>query len=98
MDLEAIEMLVRDSMHRVRAVALERLLAAPEPQFTTIPCDCGHLAQYQEKRSQTFVDGCLVGFDGNAPITCVLIATKVSAHATGNWMWSAQNAHLVCAA
>ena len=31
-DLEAVEMLVRDSMHRAGAAALERLLSMPAPQ------------------------------------------------------------------
>lgn len=51
-DLEAIEMLVRDSMHRAGAVALERLLAMPEPTFSKTSCGCGHTAQYQEKRAK----------------------------------------------
>jgi hypothetical protein len=49
-DLEAIEMLIRDSMHRAGATALERLLAMPVPQRSKISCGCGHTAQYHEKR------------------------------------------------
>ena len=49
-DLEAIEILIRDSMHRAGATALERLLAMPVPQRSKISCGCGHTAQYHEKR------------------------------------------------
>jgi hypothetical protein len=51
-DFEAIEMLVRDSMHRAGAMTLERLLAMPEPTFSKTSCGCGHTAQYQEKRAK----------------------------------------------
>lgn len=49
-DLEAMEMLVRDSMHRAGAAALERLLSMSTPQPSKMPCGCGHTAQHHEKR------------------------------------------------
>jgi hypothetical protein len=51
-DLEAVEMLVRDSMHRAGAAALERLLSLPAPQPSQVSCGCGHTAQYHDKRSK----------------------------------------------
>jgi hypothetical protein len=49
-DLEAVEMLVRDSMHRAGAAALERLLSASAPQPTHVPCSCGDTARFHETR------------------------------------------------
>ena len=51
-DLEAVEMLVRESVHRAGAAALERLLAMPAPQPSNVSCGCGHTAQYHDKRSK----------------------------------------------
>ena len=51
-DLEAIEMLVRASMHRAGATALEQVLSMPAPQPTTVSCGCGHRAHYHEKRTK----------------------------------------------
>jgi hypothetical protein len=51
-DLEAIEMLVRDSMHRAGAAALARLLSMPTPQPNKVSCVCGHTAQYHDKRNK----------------------------------------------
>lgn len=50
--LEAVEMLVRESVHRAGAAALERLLAMPAPQPSNMSCGCGHTAQYHDKRSK----------------------------------------------
>ena len=49
-DLEAIEILVRESMHRAGAMALQRLLSVPAPQPLQVACRCGHRAHYHEKR------------------------------------------------
>lgn len=49
-DLEAVEMLVRGSMHRAGAEILGRLLSGGAPEPRTIPCDCGHLAHYRDRR------------------------------------------------
>jgi hypothetical protein len=51
-DLEAIEMLLRESMHRAGAAALERLLDMPAPQPIQASCSCGHRAHYHEKRAK----------------------------------------------
>ena len=54
LDLEAIEMLVRSTMHQVGATALTELLRFPEPTADqrTLPCGCGHPARYRELRSK----------------------------------------------
>ena len=49
-DLEAIETLVRDSMHRAGAMALEQLLSIPTPQPSEVACSCGHMAHVHENR------------------------------------------------
>lgn len=51
-DLEAVEMLVRDSMHRAGAAALGRLLSMSEPHAWQAPCACGGAAQYHDTRSR----------------------------------------------
>jgi hypothetical protein len=50
LDLEAVEMAVRGSMHRVGAAALSHLLSMPSPQPQQVPCACGHLARYHSRR------------------------------------------------
>jgi hypothetical protein len=49
-DLEAVEMLVRDSMHHAGAVTVQRLLGMPESHDQRVPCACGQQAQYHETR------------------------------------------------
>ncbi len=51
-DLEAVEMLVRDSMHRAGAAALERLLSMSSEQPEPVACSCGHSAQHHGKRGK----------------------------------------------
>jgi len=51
-DLEAVEMLVRESMHRAGAAALERLLSRPTRQPPKVSCGCGHTAQYHDQRNK----------------------------------------------
>ena len=50
MDLEAVEMLVRSSMHRAGAGILGRLLSLPSSQPSQAPCACGHSATYHDTR------------------------------------------------
>jgi len=50
MDLEAVEMAIRGSMHSAGAAALSRLLAMPETRQPEVACGCGHLASYHERR------------------------------------------------
>jgi hypothetical protein len=50
--LEAVEMFVRESMHRAGAAALSHLLNEGPPEQRTIPCSCGHAARYQELRAK----------------------------------------------
>lgn len=49
-DLEAVEMLVRDSMHHAGAGTVQRLLGLPESHHPRIPCGCGQQAQFHETR------------------------------------------------
>jgi hypothetical protein len=54
LDLEAIEMAVRSAMHHAGATALSELLQFPAPatEQRSLPCACGHRAQYRELRSK----------------------------------------------
>ena len=54
LDLEAIEMAVRSTMHQAGATALTRLLRfpAPAPDQRTAACSCGQQAHYRELRSK----------------------------------------------
>ena len=51
-DLEAVEMFIRQSFHRTGAAALSHLLKRGPPEQRAIPCSCGHLAHYKELRSK----------------------------------------------
>ena len=51
-DLEAVEMFVRESMHRAGAAALSHLLNAEAPEPRSLPCSCGRPAHYKELRSK----------------------------------------------
>ncbi len=50
--MEAVETLVRGSMHRTGAAILGRLLSAPCPQAGPPSCACGHTARYHDRRSR----------------------------------------------
>jgi hypothetical protein len=50
--MEAVEMFIRESMHRAGAAALSHLLNQGPPEQRTIPCSCGHTAHYKELRSK----------------------------------------------
>ena len=54
LDLEAVEMAFRATMHRAGAAALTQLLQFPEPAAheRAIACPCGHQARYRELRSR----------------------------------------------
>jgi hypothetical protein len=54
LDLEALELAVRSAMHQAGAAAFSQLLqfADPEAGQRTLPCTCGHSAQYRELRSK----------------------------------------------
>jgi hypothetical protein len=54
LDLEAIEMAVRSTVHQAGAAALTELLRfmAPAAGQRSIPCSCGHPAHYRELRSK----------------------------------------------
>jgi hypothetical protein len=52
MDMEAVEMLVRESIHRAGAMALERLLWMSAPQAERVTCCCGQVAQHHGKRAK----------------------------------------------
>lgn len=51
-ELEAIEMLVRSTMHQAGAAALTELLQFSVPDQRTIACSCGEQARYRELRSK----------------------------------------------
>jgi hypothetical protein len=53
-DLEASEMMMRSVMHRAGAAGITELLRFPAPpaEQRTVPCGCGHTAQYLELRSK----------------------------------------------
>ena len=51
--MEAVETLIRSSMHQAGAHALAQLLRFPAPNQRAIPCACGQPAQYRELRSKT---------------------------------------------
>jgi hypothetical protein len=52
--LEAVELALRASLHRVGATALSALLQfdPPSPEQRQLPCPCGHTARYLELRSK----------------------------------------------
>jgi hypothetical protein len=50
LDLEAVELLVRGSMHRAGAELLGRLLSRASPPASQTPCACGHSARYHDTR------------------------------------------------
>ena len=50
--MEAIETLVRESMHRAGAMTIQRLLSMPGSQAQHVPCGCGQQARYHETRSK----------------------------------------------
>jgi hypothetical protein len=54
MDLEAVEMGFRATLHQAGAAALSQLLQFPEPvvEQRAITCPCGHQAHYRELRSR----------------------------------------------
>lgn len=52
LDLEAVELLVRGSMHRAGAEVLGRLLSNSSPPVSQTPCACGHSAHYHDTRSK----------------------------------------------
>ena len=52
-DLEAVEMLIRSTMHKAGASVLSELLQFPAPEQRTIPCACGQPAHYRELRTKT---------------------------------------------
>jgi len=54
LDLEATEMAMRSAMHHAGATALGELLQFPVPtaEQRSLPCPCGHPADYQELRSK----------------------------------------------
>ena len=57
MDLEAVEMGFRASLHQAGAAALTQLLQFPEPaaEQRNLPCPCGQHAHYRELRSRRLV-------------------------------------------
>ena len=54
-DLEAIEMLVRGSMHQAGASALSQLLSGPPEHPAEAACTCGHVARYHDTRPKQLV-------------------------------------------
>ncbi len=54
-DLEAIEMLVRGSMHQAGASALSQLLSVPPEHPAEAACTCGRVARYHDTRPKQLV-------------------------------------------
>jgi hypothetical protein len=54
LDLEAVEMAVRCSVHQAGAAVLSQWLefAPPGPDLRQLPCSCGHTARYVELRAK----------------------------------------------
>jgi hypothetical protein len=54
LDLEAVEMAIRSTVHQTGAAALTELLRFDPPDFEhrTLPCACGHAAQFEGMRSR----------------------------------------------
>lgn len=54
MDLEAVEMAVRSSVHQAGAAVLDQLLqfGPPSPEHRQLPCSCGYAARYVELRAK----------------------------------------------
>jgi hypothetical protein len=54
LDLEAVEMAVRCSVHQAGSAVLSQLLEfdPPSPEHRHLPCSCGHTARYVELRSK----------------------------------------------
>ena len=52
LDLEAVEMAFRTTMHQAGAAGLTQLLTEELPQQRHLPCACGGTADYQELRSK----------------------------------------------
>jgi hypothetical protein len=50
LELEAVEMAVRSSMHRAGAAALSRLLSMPTDVAEPVHCACGQQARYHDTR------------------------------------------------
>ena len=50
--MEAVETLIRESMHAAGARAIERLLAVPVVHQTAVACGCGQQARYRERRGK----------------------------------------------
>ena len=55
LDLEAVETVIRSALHQAGAAALTKLLEydPPDAGQRTLPCACGHTADYKELRSKT---------------------------------------------
>src|SRR6266851_8956463 len=54
MDLEAVEMAIRSTVHQTGADAVTELLRfdPPDSDHRSLPCACGHAAQYVGMRSR----------------------------------------------
>src|SRR5262249_19047428 len=59
LDLEAVEMAVRSSMHQAGAAVLDQLLEfdPPSAEQRQLPCTCGDTARYVGIRSKPVLDG-----------------------------------------
>jgi hypothetical protein len=57
MDLEAVEMALRASVHQTGATALSTLLQfdPPSPEQRQLSCSCGHTARDVELRSKSLL-------------------------------------------
>jgi hypothetical protein len=80
MDLEAVELALRASVHQAGAAALSQWLQfdPPAPEQRHLPCSWGHQAKYLGLRAQARTDRRRRSPNASAPITYVNIAIKAS--------------------
>src|SRR5262249_36776735 len=100
LDLEAVELAIRSTVHETGAAAIRELSRChpPERDHRAIPCACGHTAKYEGMRSRPVLTA-VAGHRSTDPTISALHATarpkvarvahSVSRLAPGNANWAA---------
>src|SRR5713101_7518279 len=85
LDLEAVEMAIRSTVHQTGATALTELLRfqPPNDDHRTVPCACGHAANYEGMRSRPILTA-VAGHVSTALTICAPNATADSFPPTSN--------------
>ncbi len=93
LDLEAVEMATRATMHRAGTAVLKELLQKTQEQVVQeVACGCGRRARFHEMRPKQILT--VVGASiFNGPITFAITATKAKVHSTLNWIYKVRNVH-----